>query len=187
MKNYQAIPGDIGFVMHWDNPMSKVIAWVLSLGAKDRSVRISHSFGIIGSWLGYHWCAETSDFQMGLNVLDRYEKDPHCSIEIWRHPDILEEDHVQLISQGIGLTGHLYAYLQMISMLVRRLFKLFGIEISNFITLGAGVCCSVPLYMHQNVPSSPLREIDPESIDTMDLRELLISSGFKLVYEKCVG
>lgn len=162
-------PGDVGFVMHHDNKMSKLIAWFM--GSKW-----SHSFVVI-SKTDYHiFIAETSDFQVTIGSLDRYLDSKTDSVEIYSKQDA---DEIMRKAASIRSTlyyGSIYGYLQLLSLGLRCLLKRFGYRIPNFIRWGM-VCTAVPLYTWNGIDSTdPVCTTNPESIDTEDLYQLIKGS-----------
>lgn len=157
-------PGDIGFV-HNGAMISKIISWAMES-------KWSHSFVVIGEVHGVMMVLETSDYEVTIGPLDRYlDGRP---LAIYRLEDINDETRELICKRGLSLLGNKYGYAQLISLGVRRLLRKFGININNFIRSGL-VCCAVPLYAYYFILL-----IDPESIDTEDLYQI-IKKSFTLI------
>lgn len=159
-------PGDIGFV-HNGAIISKIISWAMES-------KWSHSFVVIGEVHGVMMVLETSDYEVTIGPLSRYlDGRP---LEIYRNESLSEEARSLICTRGLSLLGNKYGYTQLISLGIRRLFRKFGININNFIRSGL-VCCAVPLYAYFFTLF-----IDPESIDTEDLYQV-IKKSFTLIHE----
>lgn len=125
--------GDIGFIIHNDNKLSKVIAWFM--GSKW-----SHTFIVLEETsLGYLIC-ETSDYEVKYSFLGKYLDDPNVDMEIYSLGDVDNEQMVYDNCQKID--GQLYGYLQLFSFGVRSLLSRIGIKIDNFVFQGI-ICCQV--------------------------------------------
>jgi len=170
--------GDIVFVMHKKNPISRDIAWFMGS-------RWSHSALVIDSSDLRTYLCETSDFQVTIATLDRYLIDPDTSLEVWRliapiDPRTME----RMLTRAISYEGQLFGYLQLLSLGLRRMLKRIGIQIPNFIRQGM-VCTAIPLHAYSISRVPGLDGIDPESIDTEDLYVMLKQYGyFSMVYSK---
>jgi hypothetical protein len=166
-------PGQIGFIMHNGNWISKAIAWVM------RS-KWSHSFLVLGEFQGRFLVCETSDFQVTINNVERYIEDPNCSMEVYELGELDEADILKMSGAVDKMNGELYGYLQLFSLGVRSFFSLFDISVHNFIHQGM-VCCAVPIY--GLLPTSLNLQVDPESINTEELYQV-VKSKAKMVYAK---
>jgi hypothetical protein len=167
--------GDVVFVMHNKNFISKLFASVMGS-------EWSHSAVVYGELNGEDILLETNDYCVNLNYIKRYIEDKNCSIEVLSRPRQLAiEEIAQLRQQGRPLIGSLYGYLQLISLALRRLFKL---KTHNFFRQGL-VCCHVIGYCYKGI-DSPLKTLDPESFDTQELYEMLVLGGWETVYKKGV-
>lgn len=167
-------PGDIGFVMHKKNWISKTIAWFMSS-------RWSHTFMIydIGQYGIY--IIETTDFEVTISPLTKYLTDRTCDVEIFK-ADISEDEQRDIILGSGPLIGTIYGYLQLLSLGIRRILKRVGIHIGNFLRVGV-VCNHVPLYGYTRTKIERLGGIDPESIDTEELYQIISKhEKFKLIY-----
>jgi hypothetical protein len=165
-------PGDIVFLIHKENLLSRVIAWAMSS-------KWSHSAVVAGELLGNTMLIETSDFQVTVNDLERYIKDENCSIEVYS-PQCDDETKAKIADQSYKLNGQIYGYLQLISLGLRRLFKL---KIKNFFRQGL-VCCHVVFYGYKGFGFSCSVE-DPEAYDTQELYDMVKGDEkFKLVFKK---
>ena len=168
-------PGSIGFVMHHDNFISKIIS-------KAMSSKWSHCFYVWGKCNETIVLAETTDYEVTKSTIEKYNK-KSCSLEIWE--PIPKHDSLKMAKDGQYLEGIVYGYLQLISLGVRRLLKKFSFKISNFFRQGA-VCTAVPIAHSNKQPNiSCLYNLDPESIDTEELHQLIKNSGeYRLVFKK---
>lgn len=165
-------PGDIVFILHKDNKLSRLIAGAMSS-------KWSHSAIVAGDFLGKTMLVETSDFQVTVNDLDRYIHDDNCNVEIYS-PDCADNYRDIIAQQGYKLNGNVYGYLQLISLGLRRLFKL---RINNFFRQGL-VCCHVVFYAYKDL-GFKISVKDPEAYDTQELYEMVLSDDkFKLLYKK---
>jgi hypothetical protein len=77
--------GDVGFVIDRNSKLSKTIAWFMKS-------RWSHSFIVLGEFKGETLIAETSNFEVMISTLSRYESDPMCSMEIYSQSSLSDED-----------------------------------------------------------------------------------------------
>ncbi len=127
-------PGDIGFIIHNDNKLSKLIAWFM--GSKW-----SHSFIILEETsLGYMIC-ETSDYEIKYSFIDKYLKDNNCDMEIWTLGQVNDEQIIYDNCQKID--GTRYSYEQLFSFAIKCVLNKIGIKIKNFI-FSNFICCQVP-------------------------------------------
>lgn len=171
-------PGDIGYVMHHDNIISKLIA-------RAMGSRWSHAFLVLEVTKERIYIAETSDFQVTIGTLDRYLENPNDEVEIWSSKELMDEQRISLAKESLNLYGQIYGYLQLFSLGIRRLFMKFGIKIPNFIRVGL-VCCHVVTYSYSKQSNiAPFSGMDAESIDTEELYQMMVDSKkFKLITYK---
>lgn len=160
-------PGDIGFVMHHDNPISRVIAWVM--GSKW-----SHSFMVADISLKRTYLVETSDYEVTYGSLEKYTQDKNCTLEIWSPANATDETRQKAVTYCEAHIEELYGYPQLISLGIRRLLMKCGIKIRNFIRWHL-VCDEEVLEGAKCYEG--LSDVDPKSIDTEELYELIVSSG----------
>jgi hypothetical protein len=153
--------GDIGFIIHKKNILSKTIAWFMKS-------RWSHSFLVMGQWEHKTMLLETSDFEVVISTIDPYLNNPKVDVEIYRSKTIGYNDSFKIRDEGFKIVKTIYGYPQLISLGIRRLLMRIGIKIPNFFRFGM-VCCAVPIYGHRVAKSSELYGLDPESIDTEEL------------------
>ena len=168
--------GDIFFVMHHDNKISKLMAWFMSS-------KWSHSGLVHGVLEDRILVQETSDVQVIISDLNKYLEDPNVSLEVWA-PQVGEYQRYCATERAYKKThGLIYGYFQLISLGLRRVFKLFGINIPNFIRSNV-VCCHVPSYAYSINPDviGPISN-DPEGCDTQELYEE-VSKRCALVFSK---
>lgn len=165
-------PGQIGFVMHHDNLISKVIAWFM--GSKW-----SHSFLVIGEFHGRTLICETSDFHVTISDLDKYLLDRRCSVEVRGHGDLDKDSLRAMYSVVHEMNGEMYGYLQLASLGIRRVLKRINIRIPNLVKWGL-VCCAVPIYALEVTPLN--LGVSAESIDTEELYQA--TQAWDLIYLK---
>lgn len=172
-------PGDLGFVMHHDNTLSRVIAWFMGS-------RWSHSFIVYGELYGKTLVVECSDFEVVISTLDRYLDDENVSMEIWL--PITQESGEKAAAQAQACEGTIYGYLQLFSLAIRRILMRINIRIPNFIRQGM-VCTAVPISGWFGSNFEPLGKLDPESVDTQDLYELVSTdrTNFMLAFSQTKG
>ena len=163
-------PGDIVFIMHNESWLSKAIAKVM--GSKW-----SHSAVVYGEAFGKTLLCETSLYQVNLDYLDRYLDDPNCEIEVYRKNGISEQGP-KIRSNCDLMLGKMYGYLQLLSLGIRRVFRL---KIPNFIHQGM-VCCHVVAYALNDVDREFTR-LDKESFDTEELYDM-VKVKYLMVLEK---
>lgn len=148
----------------------------------------SHS-GIVESVHGSKiYLRETSDFDVGLSLLNHYLEDPHTGFEVWSFPEIHDTVRDQMVNRSGQLDGDVYGYLQIVTLAVRCLMKRVGLKpFRNFLKIGT-VCCHVVALAYQ---ISGIREMvldDYESEDTADLYQRVTTSGraIKVMEKKAV-
>lgn len=171
------LPGDIGFLMHHDNVISKAISG--AMGSKW-----SHAFLVREHTLDWCYLIETTSFEVVTGDLDVYLEDPNVSLEIWRYQGLSDSQRMTIVKNARKHLGEIYGYLQLFSLGLRRLMRaLIGWEIKNLIRSGL-VCCHVVFYGYfgSNVPL--LGVLDPEGYDTEELYEIIQRIGFVKVMEK---
>jgi hypothetical protein len=161
-------PGDIFFVMHHENKMSRLIAWFMNS-------MWSHSGIIAQQTETRSYTVETSDFNVTLSTLEQYTKDPRTSLEVWRHRGISDKTRAEIVENALMLDDKIFGYPQFISFAIRALLAKIGIKISHFITSGY-VCCQVPLtgYATAGVPGFTKEEI--KAIHTEELYQKVSQS-----------
>lgn len=158
--------GDIGFVMTHDNWISRTIAWFM--GSK-----FSHCIMIIDGSSDRIYTTETTDFEVGIGILESYLYNPKVSIEIYRAKSLDENQVRMIISECLKNLWMTYGYLQLISLGIRRLLlRYFGIKIGNFFRQGV-VCCGHVLTGYSKTDLPGISGIDPESIDTEEFYQLV--------------
>jgi hypothetical protein len=170
--------GCIGFAMWNNNRISKIMSWFMQS-------QWSHSFYIWGFYGPYTILAETTDFEITKSTLDKYNNE-NAMLEIWE--PISDINPLSMAAHGQYLEGQVYGYLQLISLGIRRILMRFGIKINNFFRVGA-VCTAVPI-VHSNMEPGIkcLYRLDPESIDTEELYQLVKNSGeYRMIYKKEYG
>lgn len=182
-------PGDIVFIRHYDNPISKIMAWFMGDWP-------SHSAIVYQETNLETYLIETSDFQVVIGDMKKYLNKKECRIAVYRITDLMEPERELIASAARLRVGGLYGYLQLLSLGVRRLIMKATsdkVRIKNFIRQGE-VCTAVPLYGLTECDIPGLHGIDPESMDTVELldicRSLKRSDGeyvFECVFLKSRG
>lgn len=135
----------------------------------------SHSFIVIDPDEDRTYISETSSFEVWINYLEMYDKDPNAEYIIYS-PKISDEERMLIVEKAMETHGKTYGYAQLFSLGVRALLRKINIRIGNFIRWGL-VCCHTVLYGYTHSSISGLRGIDPESIDTEELYQLVLKSG----------
>lgn len=168
---------DIGFVMHHDNWISKVIAWFMGS-------QWSHSFIVLEDSKERTYLLETSDFEVTIGLLETYLNDPNVSLELWTSDVVSDNERVNIVNGSMRVHGQIYGYLQLLSLGIRRLLMRIGVRVPNFIRQGV-VCNQVVSYGYTESNLPVLDDIDPESIDTQELYEIVLNSkSFRMAYKK---
>ena len=170
-------PGDIGFSMTHNSWISKAIAWFM--GSKW-----SHCFLVLDPDEDRTYLSETSNFEVWINYLEDYDKNPNVSYVIYS-PKISDEQRKKIVKECMKNHGQMYGYLQFISLGIRCLLKKLGVKIPNLIRQGV-VCCQHVLYGYTHTDIPCFKGIDPESIDTEDVYQMVIKekNSFEKVAEK---
>jgi hypothetical protein len=167
-------PGDIGFAVPTDAWFSKAIA-------KFMGSKWSHTFLVAGELNGETVNIETSDYEVYCAPVRHYTESAR-EIEVWAPVGLNDSQRADIVSKGTRLIGQTYGYLQLLSLGLRRVLMRLGIRIPNFIRQGL-VCCAVPIYGYKDTGIHPIGMIDPESIDTEELYQIVARSPyFKRVY-----
>jgi len=170
-------PGDVGFLMHHDNKLSKIIAWFMQS-------RWSHSFLVAEPTRQEIYLVETSDFQVGFGSLLDYLKDDSAEFVVYRPKNILDDERQEIVDRAKKQRNKIYGYLQLISLGIRRLLMRINIKINNFFHQGL-VCTHVITYGYHGSNIPELSKLDPESIDTEELYQIVKNSvNFELIFEK---
>lgn len=158
-------PGDVFFLMHHDNWISKALAFFM------RS-KWSHGFIVIEQTSQFCYILETSDFEVVIADLDRYIADPNTSMEAYRFSDLSDQDAIEMMKYAVNANlGIVYGYLQLISLAIRCMFKWVGIKIPNFIQQGLVCDENVIIALKDKLPE--FAKIPPKSIDTEDLYQMV--------------
>lgn len=170
--------GDIVFVMHHDNWISRAIAWFM--GSKW-----SHCLLVIDpSSSERNYTSETSDYEVTIGWVERYTEDPNVSMDIYRLPALSELEKQTVVSRALSQEESLYPYWQFIALAVRCLFKKVGLKIGNFLPLGY-TCNEHVMYAYDESHYPELNHLDPHSMDTEDFYRLIKSiPGVKGIYWK---
>lgn len=156
--------GDVFFIMHEKNVISKMIAW--AMGSKW-----SHCGVILGEYRNDYITCETTDFEIALKTFGLYLAANFIEIEVLRPiEDYSETELFDLNQTAFSFQGQIYGYLQLFSLGIRRLLMRLKIKISNFINVNK-VCCAVVIALLSTTKKS--LKIVPTSIDTEELYQKL--------------
>jgi len=166
--------GDIGFLIHKDSWMSRVIAWFMGS-------RWSHTFLVVEKGVFCTWVSETTETIICTGILNNYLDDIEVEMEIFR-PKITPGEKHKVVERCLENHGKWYAYIQFISQGIRLLLKKIGIKIPNF--LPYGLQCNSHVLTGYCLTSIPgLEGIVPQSVDTEELYQIVRSSEyFERVY-----
>lgn len=168
--------GDIFFLIHKQNLISKAIAWVMGS-------QWSHTGLIYEVTTERIYTLETTDFEVTHRQLSDYLGSDEVKMEIWTPIGIPFSEKIEIVNEANKKRGEVYGYLQLISFAVKRFFFLLGANIKNFFRQGV-VCCGVVLYGYQKSSIKELH-LDPESIDAEELYKIVSQCGkFAKIYEK---
>lgn len=168
--------GDIFFLIHKKNWISKSIAWVMGSNW-------SHCGLIYEVTPETIYTLETTDFEVTHRQLKDYLLDDEVKMEVWSPIDMLDDSRKYIVQEADKKRGSVYGYMQLISFAIRRLFFLLGKKIRNFFRQGV-VCCGVVLYGYSKSYIQELN-VDPEGIDAEELYKIVSGCGkFKKIYEK---
>lgn len=169
-------PGDIVFTMSRSWWVPKAIAWFMQS-------QWSHAALIVEEGKICTYITEANRFQINFGWLEEYRDDPTASFAVYRATNISDETRLAIVDECLKNTGTVYGYLQLFSLGVRRLLMRVGVLIPNFIRQGM-VCDQHVLYGYTKSGLPGFKDIDPESIDTEELYQLVLKSGhFKKVAE----
>jgi hypothetical protein len=166
LKNLKT--GDIGFCMNHDNLISKVIAWFMKSN-------YSHSFIIYHVTDERVYILETSNYEVVISTLDKYIKDDDVTVTVFSPKNLSSERRKLIVKECEKYEWITYGYLQLISLGIRRLLMRINIKIKNFIRHNL-VCNQLVLYGYSKFSNIKDFKIDPESIDTQELLELVMKS-----------
>lgn len=161
--NLQA--GDIGFVYNGKgNWFSKTVAWFMKS-------QWSHSFIVLGKIHGVVMVLETSDFEITINRMSRYQDGR--PLKIYRRSNELNDaEKYILLTSTFPLLGKIYGYRKFLFMGLRRLLMrlkmLVKMRFNNDM-----VCCDVVMHAYKYVESS-IKEV--KDIDTEELFQIVSNS-----------
>lgn len=162
------LPGDIGFVMHKKNLLSRTIAWFMGS-------QWSHAFIVLEATPTRTYILETSDFEVMVSDLGVYLSDPDCHLVVYSPAGLSDLMRELVCQEAMKNLKSVYGYAQLISLGIRRLLMRVGIRINNFFRNGL-VCCHVVTYGYRISRIPGLSGIDPESIDTEELFQIVDKS-----------
>jgi len=126
--------GDIIFVMHHDNKLSKLFAWFMMSDWSHCGI-----FADVGSFDEY--IHETSDTQTKVGLFSLYENDPNCSFVVVRVPGITPA----AMDKAAQYHNKLYGYVRLLGAAVRCLAKRIGFKSFPMIwKVGGPLCMMLP-------------------------------------------
>jgi hypothetical protein len=169
-------PGDIFFVMHKNNILSRLIAkW---MGSKW-----SHCGLVIEHGNLFIHTSETSDFQIVGSYLESYMLNDKVELEVLRLP-IQQAFGVQMALDATTRNQWLYGWLQLlVSFNIKLLLKRVNIKIKNFIRMGL-VCNHHVLYACQKSGLEFFNSLDVEEYETQETYEMLKAQGARTIFYK---
>jgi hypothetical protein len=168
---------DVGFLMQKNWLVARIIAWLM--GSKW-----SHSFIIIESGVLATYICETTEYEVVISPLKKYIDDENVNLEVFRPKKGRHEQKIKSAMECMNQIGTSYGWFQLVSLGLRRILMRLGIRIPNFIRQGV-VCNGVVLYGLRNIPIRGVEGIDPESIDTEELYQIVSNSpDFERVFVK---
>lgn len=169
-------PGDIFLVMTHNFWLSKAIAKVMGS-------EWSHS-GLIYDVSGREpYTFETTSLETTVQFFNDYVNNPNISYEVWSPIEATDEQRLQICEDAKKTNETPYGIMQFISLGLRRLLMRVGIKMPNFIRQGQ-VCCHVVFKGYNKKGFGEISEVDPESKDTEELKQMIYAGKFKLV-RKC--
>lgn len=187
MKAPEFEAGDVGFVMHHNNWISRQLGWFMKS-------KWSHAVLVYGKFSGGTLLVETTDYEVTYTrIEDKYLNDPEVSLEMWRPVRLSEEERKAIAERAAKWVGEEYGWLQIFSFAVVTLLARVGIKIKNFVRQGM-VCNHVVSYGYQgsNVPLMDLP--DPENYHTEQVYRMVMdgvypdgAKAFKLIFMKNRG
>ena len=164
--------GDIGFAYHKTNLLSKLLKGAMGS-------QWSHNFIVFDE----NYVIETTSYKIQLWELKNYLESIEHDVMIFS-TDLTDQERYATQIEAIKHVNEVYGYLQLISFGIRRLLMKFGIKIPNFFRQGL-VCSAVVLYSYNKTNNKLLSKIDPESIDTEEVYQLVKNSpDFKCVFKR---
>lgn len=162
--------------------MSKILAWFMRQPNSDWTP--SHSAIIVDTWDTDCLLSETTDREVGFGILSDYLNEPTDEVEIYEPIGVNETDIELACKICKKDKGLLYAYWQLLSWAIVIGFSKIGIKIPNFLSWGV-VCNSHVLNGIRVYDIPPFRGINPKSIHTAQMREMMASSSnWKLILRK---
>jgi len=178
------LPGDVAFVMHWDNWMSKAISWFTQIPGLPR---FSHTVLIVESAPDRTYTSETSDYESTIGWIERYTTDPNVYMEVWRLPDMTDGERATAVMRGLSQQETVYPYWQLLSLAIRGILKKIGIHIGNILPWGYD-CNEHVHYSLLKTHYPELANTEPHSLDNLDFYKLYTGiSGAQKIYTKQVG
>jgi hypothetical protein len=164
--------GDIGFCFHRGNILSKMIKGVM--GSKW-----SHNFIVLDE----NYVIETTSYKVQVWELKNYLESTEHDVMIFS-TTLSPKERYDIQMEAIRHINEVYGYLQLISFGLRRLLMRCGIKIPNFFRQGL-ICSAIVLYPYSKTNNKLLSKIDPESLDTEEVFQLVSNSpDFECVFKR---
>ncbi len=171
-------PGDIFFIMHNDNKLSRLFAWFMGSSW-------SHCGLVYEVTKNRIYTIETTDFEVTHRQLNDYINDHRVNMEIWTPKKSSKEERKNIVFSANGYREKPYGYLQLLGHGIRRVLMRIGITINNPIRFGT-ICCDVVLLGYAVSKYKELH-VKIKTIDTQDVYERVKNGSFDLVYKKEAG
>lgn len=170
--------GDVYFVMHHDETLSKIIAWFMQS-------QWSHcGFVLDGNSPDRTYVSETSDYEVTLAWIERYLIDPNCSIEVWRPTQQTPEQIDTVANRLLQNQESLYAYWQLLSFALKCLLARIKINIPNLLPWGY-ICDQHVLSGEVLIPTSGVYGLAPHQYQTQQWYEMMqASNAYTLIYKQ---
>lgn len=167
--------GDVAFVMHPDNIISKIIAWF-------QSSKWSHCFIVVEQTNQNTYLLETTDFEVANSTLDKYLMDSKVHMEVYSIEGPSDDERNAALEYAKQQCfGKVYGYSQFFSLGIRGLLKKVGIRIGNFIPWG-WVCSEVVTVALTRLRIPYFGGLNPKILDAQDLYEKVLTNGWKQIY-----
>lgn len=183
MEKFEFREGDVCFAFGKKSWLSPIFAWFM------RS-RWSHVFVVREVTPRSTYIVETTSFESAINVIDSYLDASESKLQVWRPTRLTQEQLRAVTDACTAMYGTPYGWLQFVSLGIRALLARVGIKIPNFIRQGT-ICDQLVLYGYTRSDIPGLAGIDPESVETQELYELVTAAryadgapAFEMVYDQ---
>lgn len=170
--------GDIGFVIHRNNVLSRLIAWFCS-------GEWSHSFLVLDAGSSDRtYVSETSNYEVTIGWIERYTEDPKVAMEVIRLPNLSASDASAIAERALSQEERVYPYWQFLSLALKGLLSKIGVRIPNMLPFGYD-CNEHVHYAEQASNLSWLTSVNPQSIQIEEFYHLVKSiPGAVTIYKK---